>query len=315
MGLVRVRNKAALCLLAAALLLPDRAPSLGFFFWPDPLTHPRVILYADQGLADYMRDNPDWFADDTMIGGLFIKDVAYGDSSSGVRAFDALRTDLMYKQMQVGTYISGTTVAHEDVITKYPADAVAIEDISVKTKFLGPWLRDPSQQVVDLSDVGSRLSLEGGINQLWAHVPAFIRFVDNAAVHPRVAAMQPWENYCINMTVLTVLAASHQTHLIFNVFARPWELSDQETVQLINAVGFANGVSFPLPWSLSIKDDKRAAGWAVYRYRQLLDKGIAVILIPSKEAPAGELSKWIATWRRSTDPLYIAAPYWDEPIF
>ncbi len=282
--------------------------------WPDPKKSPRVILYADQMLVEqYMHDHPEWFQHDFLVGGFYIKDVVYGESDAAIKKSGFLRQTLRRKRILYGSYISGTTVIHELSLTKYPADAVSIEDLPPKMHYLGAWLRQPDQTVVDLSDTYSREELQKAIHQLWQHTPSLMRFIDNAAVHPRVALLQPWDAYCKNMAELRDMAEAAKANVIFNVFVRPWELSDKEVNQLTAAVGPGNAISLPLPWSKSIKDDKTANAWAIYRYRQILKSGVVVILIPSDDAPIEELIHWTSTWKKPNDHIYYASPIWEAP--
>jgi hypothetical protein len=299
--------------LVAALLLAS--PASARFGWPDPATHPRVIFNADQSLAGYMDEHPEWFQNDFLVTSLYVKDVPYGQSDTARKTFVRIQDKLWDRGINFGSYVSGTTAIPEMSLTKFPPDAVSIEDMSVKVGYLGPWLRDPQQKAVDLKDPASFFALETGIGDLWRHTHGIVRFIDNAAVHPRVASMQPWENYCLNIKLLRAYEETQGIVTIFNVFVRSWEMTDKETKLLIDAVaghGY-NAVSFPLAWSREIKDDKTANGWAIYRYRQMLDGGMVLIFVPSAEANVYELSGWLATWRRPYDRVYIAAPYWDPP--
>jgi len=306
-GLFFFGSVAALCVAASAHAIA--------FQWPDSSTHPRVILAADQDVEEYLQNHPDWFASDFLVAGLYVKDVAYGQSDAAMEQMSALYSELRQKHILSGSYISGTTALHELTLTKYPANAASIEDMSLKVHYLGPWIREPDQQVVDLKDGLSRHELQFDIRELWLHIPVVMRFVDNAAVHPRVARMQPWNVYCDNISALRGGAEAGNGNAVFNIFVRPWEMSNDDMKQLINAVAGngGNGVSFPLPWSKSIKDDKNALGWAIYRYRQLLDHHISVILVPSDDAPQNDLYNWMYSWRRPGDRLYIAWPYWEAP--
>jgi hypothetical protein len=305
-----------LLLLALAATFGASAASAITFPWPNPQLHHRIILYADQTLGSEMSEHPEWFDKDFLVAGFYIKDVVYGKSDDAIHKYASLRQKIFDKnKWYAGTYISGTTVVRELSLSKYPVNAVSMEDLSIKTHYLGTWLREPDQTVVDLSDVHSRRDLQNFIRLLWLHVMTPIRFIDNAAVHPGVAKMQPWSVYCQNMQELRNIAQGLKASTIFNIFVRPWEMSNQDMKQLVEAVGAGNAVSLPLPWSLSIKDDKNANAWAIYRYRQLLDNGIVVIVIPSVEAPEEKLIAWVSSWRRPNDHIYFATPTWKAPAW
>ena len=241
------------------------------------------MLYADQGIESYLQDHSDYFKGDFLLAGLFIGDVKYGESGAAMDRYAEIYSKL-YKQriLQALTSLEPRRFMgfRSSNIRRTP---VSIEDMSVKVRYLGPWMREPDQLVVDLRDKNSRNALEGAISDLWKHVRVLMRFVDNAAVHPRVASLLPWDAYCQNIGALRGIAQSQHANVIFNVFARTWEMTDKDTKMLTDAVAGNgnNGISFPLPWSKSIKDDKTANAWAIYHYRQILNKHIAVILIPS----------------------------------
>ena len=244
--------------------------------------------------------------------------VTYGHSDEAIGTYKRIRSKLRYRNIYVASAISGTTALHDIDVKEYPANAASIEDMTVKVHYLGAWMRDPKQQVVDLSDPMSRRELQQGIERLWTHVHGPVRLVDNAAVHPGVARLQAWKDYCDNIKALRELGerALH-INTVFNVFVRPWQLTDVETKQLTDAVAGlgGNGISLPLPWSESIKNDTVANNWAIYRYRQILDRGITVILIPSDDAPRNDLYKWVNTWRRRTDRIYFATPFQEVPPY
>lgn len=297
----------------AIIFFSTSAASTGVFQWPDPHLHSRIILTGDQTLMEAMVQYPNYFNRDVLIAGFNIKDVPYGESDGAKNKFITIRQRLLSKGITFGTYVSGTTVIHELSLRHFPADAVSIEDLSVKTRYKGTWIRDPGQAVIDLSDKQSRMDLEHEIRILWLHAFVPVHFVDNAAVHPRVAPMQHWEDYCTHMRQLRIISESLKANIIFSIFMRSWELNDQETKQLIDAMGKENAIALPLPWSKSIKDDPNANGWAIARYRQLLDAGIVLIMIPSDDAPIRALMKWVSTWRRPTDKIYYSTSYWGEP--
>jgi hypothetical protein len=90
-------------------------------------------------------------------------------------------------------------------------------------------------------------------------------------------------------------------------------MSDQDTQELIDALGRDNGIALEMPWHPSIQRSPEATAKAVRRYRQLLDAGLVVIMIPTPDQPATLLSGWIRTWRKPTDHLYIGGIFWKPP--
>jgi len=313
--MIRPRIFVNFAIALAALLLFASPVIAARFAWQNPATHPRVIVNADQGLLDALTQHPGWFNDDFLVASFVIDDVPYGAGDGAANFYGRIRKILWRRNINFGTYVSGTTAIPDLQLTVFPPNAVSIEDMSIKTKYLGNWLRDTRQQVVDLRDLESLKNLEYGIAALWRQQPGQVRFIDNAAIHPQVYRMLPWLSYCINMALLRTYNESKGVVSIFNVFVRPWELTEEETNQLIAAVAGndQNALSFPIPWMRQLKDDKARTAWAIYRYRQLLDHGIVIILIPSADADSYELTGWLATWRRPFDRVYIAAPYSEPP--
>jgi hypothetical protein len=123
------------------------------------------------------------------------------------------------------------------------------------------------------------------------------------------------------MAELVFRAERINSNLIFNVFVRPWQMTNPEASQLIDAVSGngGNALVLSLPWSKTIKDDKAANFVAIFRYRQLLAHGIAIILVPSEDTKTDgsveDLINWVSTWSRPRDHLYFAFPYWAQPPY
>ena len=78
------------------------------------------------------------------------------------------------------------------------------------------------------------------------------------------------------------------------------------------AVGRDNGIALEMPWHPNIQKSPEATAKAQARYRQLLDSGLVVIMIPV-DTPASKLSGWIQTWRKPSDHLYISGVFWKAP--
>ena len=62
---------------------------------------------------------------------------------------------------------------------------------------------------------------------------------------------------------------------IFNLALNVGEMSDEETAQLINAVG-SGGTLVMTPWEKTIQRNPAATERAKKRYRQLLDTGMGI---------------------------------------
>ena len=142
--------------------------------------------------------------------------------------------------------------------------------------------------------------------------PAPIRFVDNAAIHPAVERKQPWQAYCQNMEGIRKIAEAQNSRVIFNIAMHVGLMSDDDTRRLIQAIGPDNGIALEMPWHASIQKSPEATAKAVARYRQLLDSGLVVIMLPVN-IDANVLSDWIRTWRKPGDHLYISAIFWKPP--
>ena len=299
------------CLALAAIA--SFLPVTGWGFeWMDSRTHPRVILYADETIEEAIAAHPSWFDKDFVIAGLGFTFREYGQyDEAKVRSMRFRNT--LTGHYSSGRLISGTTVMRDSDIRQYPSPAVAIEDMPFKTRYLGTWMRNPKQAVLDLSDTATRDGFVQAVRVQWSQFRTSVQFVDDAAVHPRVAQLQPWAAYCDTIKALRDMANELNSRIIFGVFVRPWEMTEPESKQLIDAIGSGNGIALPLPWSKSIENDKTANAWAIYRYRQMLNAGMAVIMIPSDDAPLKDIMTWVASWRAPQDKIYFAAPVWNAP--
>jgi hypothetical protein len=89
-------------------------------------------------------------------------------------------------------------------------------------------------------------------------------------------------------------------------------MSDEDSRELIEAIGPQNGIALEMPWHPNIQISPEATAKAVARYRQLLDDGLVVIMIPVDMQPS-TLSNWIRTWRKPSDHLYISGIFWKPP--
>lgn len=98
---------------------------------------------------------------------------------------------------------------------------------------------------------------------------------------------------------------------VFNIGVHVGLMSDEETRQLMSAVA-DHGILLEMPWHSIIRRDAQQTERAVIRYRELLDSGMGVILMPIDGDPQ-ELVKWVRTWRKPTDHLYISGVFYKAP--
>ncbi len=198
--------------------------------------------------------------------------------------------------------------------TSYPLVAVPIEQMPANAKYVGSWPGHAERRIIDVTDPDTRHAFQAGLTQLWQQSPAPIRFVDNAAIHPAVERKQPWSAYCDNIEEIRKIAESQNSRVIFNIAMHVGLMSDDDTRRLIQAIGPDNGIALEMPWHPSIQKSPEATAKAVARYRQLLDAGLVVIMLPVK-IDANVLGEWIRTWRKPSDHLYISAIFWKPPDF
>jgi hypothetical protein len=281
----------------------------GPFQWPDSSHYWRVLVNVNQ----YIESRPPaWFAKDRVVTDLTVINVS-PESHDAAEHYAKIRKLLESRRIAVGTYISGTTVVPEGVQTTYPLVAVPIEQMPATAKYVGSWPGHAERKIIDVTDPATRHAFQAGITQLWQQSPAPIRFVDNAAIHPAVERTpQPWQAYCENIKEIRKIAESQNSRAIFNISMHVGLMSDEETRQLIEAVGPENGIALEMPWHASIQKSPEATAKAVARYRQLLDSGMVVIMLPVN-IEASVLSDWIRTWRKSSDHLYISGIFWKAP--
>jgi hypothetical protein len=188
---------------------------------------------------------------------------------------------------------------------------VATEDMPPTAHYVGSWPGHPTVQFIDVSDSETRHAFQSRVRQLWERVPAPVRFVDNAAIHRSAGQGQPWAAYCKNIQELRSIGESRGSKLIFNVTLHIGMLSDSEAELLIQAVK-GGGIALEMPWHRNIGRDKAATQDAMRRYRQFLDRGIAVVLIPA-DTSEDQLASWVRTWRKPQDHLYMSGSFWKAP--
>ncbi len=289
---------------------PAQAVSAAAFDWPSFDSHPVVLVNTNQAVAIYVRDHPAWFEEGEVVLDFAVPNQI--DSKSAEQDYDSIRQFLVSRRMIVGTYISGTTVEPLESIAHWPYDRVPLDWMPGSFASAGTWPGDPRLKIVDLASADSRHALQQGVLRLWREHPAPLRFVDNAAAHRSAGGKQPWQLYCANMRELREIGEALGSRVVFNVALHPGTLSDAEAEQLINALGAGNGILLEDPWGVNVRNNPQSTQDAERRYRQLLDNGLVVIMLPLNLSP-GELLGWVQTWRKPGDHLYLGWPFWKDP--
>jgi hypothetical protein len=303
-----LKSTAFSAVILLAVVSVSRAANHGTFQWPDSSHYWRILVNVNQ----YIESRPkSWYAQDKVVTDLTIIDVLPTDRDTKEH-YEKVRKLLESRGIYVGTYISGTTVEPQAVQNSFPPVAVAVEQMPPNARYVGSWPAHPERKIIDVTDPDTRRAFQAGIAQSWQSVPAPLRFVDNAAIHPAVERTQPWEAYCDNIEEIRKIAESQNSRVIFNISMHVGLMSDEETRRLIEAIGPDNGVALEMPWHPTIQKSKEATAKAVARYRQLLDNGLVVIMIPVNIQP-NVLSDWIRTWRKPSDHLYISGIFWKQP--
>jgi hypothetical protein len=294
------------------LTLPSvlAASDASAFEWPDSGKYWRVLVNVNQYAEKYMKGHPDWFARDKLVTDLAVQDVP--DRKAAVELYKEVRGFMQGRALSVGTYISGTAVRARAQNTNYPPRNVSTESMPDSTKFAGEWPGHPELQFLDLRDANTRRAFHEQIKGIWQETPAPIRFVDNACIHSSAGKGQPWDAYLKNISEIRELGESLGSRVIFNISMNVNMLSDQEAAQLIEAVGNGNGISLEMPWGRATRASPQASMAAQKRYRQLLDAHIAIVMIPVN-TPQDLLVEWVRSWRKATDRLYLAYPFFKQP--
>jgi hypothetical protein len=280
------------------------------FQWPDSSHYWRVLVNVNQYIENYPKE---WFAQDKLVTDLAVRDIKPGERQRAIQRFDVVRQLLESRGLYVGTYVSGTTVGPQAEQNVYPPASVALETMPAGARYVGSWPGQPDRKIIDVTDPDTRHGLQAGIQRLWENVRAPIRFVDNAAVHRSAGRGQPWEAYCENMAEIRKIGEFQGSRVIFNISGHIGTFSDQEMTLLMCAVG-SSGIALEMPWAPAIRQSAEATERAKARYRQLLDHGAAVIMIPVN-TPEDALTAWVRGWREASDHLYMSGVFWKPPDF
>jgi hypothetical protein len=295
-------------MLAVVTLRSSTAP----YQWHGSSHFSRVIVNATEGVESRPRE---WFAQDKLVTDFRITGVNSENTAAAQQRYAAIRSYAVNTLgLAVGTYVSGISVIPEAKEAYWPWAVVPIEWMPATSKYSGNWPDLPFRKLIDVSDPATRQALQAGIKRLWEQSPAPVRFIDNAAIHRSVgpAIAQPWIDYCKNIQEISKLAESKGSLAIFNLALNVGEMSDEETTELVNAVG-SGGIMLEAPLAKGIQRNPAATDRAKKRYRQLLDTGMGIIMAPPGYGPSQELVDWVNTWRKPSDHLYFAGVFYKQP--
>ncbi|MGC2111945.1 MAG: hypothetical protein WA655_20675 [Candidatus Korobacteraceae bacterium] len=253
-----------------------------------------------------------WFAQDKLVTDYVFTNANLVGRGAAINEYEATRERLSSYGLAVGTYISGTMVIPEARETNWPWTAVPLEWMPAGSQYIEAGPNGDERLLIDLTESTTRSAFQLGIERLWKQTPAPVRFIDNAAVHRSAGRGQPWTSYCTNIEEIRKLGDRMGSRQIFNVAMHAGEMSDEETRQLIEAVG-DGGIALEMPWHDNIRNDPAATERAKRRYRELLDSGMAIIMAPPGAEPSQQLVDWVRTWRKPADHLYFAGAFYKPP--
>jgi hypothetical protein len=287
--------------------------------WPNADTYWGVLVNVNQYITSYLQSDPTYFTNVKLATDLEVVQVNYNSSTSVAAAQSAYATAytaMTAKGIMTGNYISGTNVMPLAYESQYPYSIVPEEYMPATSQYCGTWsTQEPWRQFVCDGDATTLTVFHGNITKQWMQFPAPIHFVDNAASEEGGDGDQPWPGQCQNIKELNQIAQSLGSRAIFNISMLPGELSDTDMSLLIDALQ-GGGVSIEQPWEDVVRNNASLTANAVKQYRQLLDAGIAVIMIEtngSGQATPQQLKSWALTWRKPGDRLYLSQIFWQQP--
>jgi hypothetical protein len=280
------------------------------FRWPASNIYDGVIDDANQYILTYIAENSSWFANVGLATNLVV------NLTNGTAAAEALynqvRSGIEQYPIVVGVYVSGTTLVPQAEENYWPYPTVPLEWMPADAVYSDTWPGDPDRKIINVTNTSTVQALQTGIKTLWEEHPAPIYFVDNAAANSVQGGAQPWQAQCDNIMGIRKMAEAMGAVVIFNVATLPGLMSASDTDELIQAIGNDNAIMLEDPWDPYIRARSNLTQAAVNTYRQILDSGIAVIMLPLNVD--GELlAQWINTWRKSADNLYIGWAFFTAP--
>jgi hypothetical protein len=286
--------------------------------WPNADTYWGVLVNVNQAITYYLQNDPSYFTNVKLATDLSVEPVNYSSSSSDSATASALSTSydaMTAKGIMTGNYISGTNVMPMAYESQYPYSIIPKEEMPAGSQYCGAWPGETFRQFVCNTDEATLTAFHNNVAKQWQQFPAPIHFVDNAASEEGGDGGQSWASQCQNLKELNQIAQSLGSRAIFNISMLPGAVSDADMSLLIDALQ-GGGVSIEQPWEDVVRNNPALTANAVKQYRQLLDAGIAVIMIEtngSGQATPAQLKSWVLTWRKPGDPLYLSQIFWQQP--
>jgi hypothetical protein len=308
LALCHCRKVLLLTVSGAAFLGAAKTAMKIAYDWHDSSQYSRVIVNATQGIEARPQE---WFARDRLITDFEITNVPSIGREEAQKQYSTTRRQLEAYGLAVGTYISGISTMPEAEQTCWPPNTVPVERMPASARYSGSWPGMPHRKVIDVRDGKTCLALRRGILREWEQVPAAVRFVDNAAIHHSTGAGQDWSAYCANIKEIRAMGAGMGSRQIFNIAVHVGFMSDEETRQLMDAV-CDHGIALEMPWHPNIRRSAVQTERARVRYRQLLDSGMGIVMMPIDGDPQ-QLVDWVRTWRKPADRLYISGAFYKAP--
>jgi fibronectin type 3 domain-containing protein len=283
------------------------------FQWPASNVYDGVLVNTNQYIVTYLADNSAWFAHVGLAAELAIDPSSGTSTTAEAEAlYNQVRSTIEQSSIGVGVYVSGTTVLPQAEENYWPYSSVPLEWMPADAVYSGTWPGNPNWKIIDVTNASTVQALQTGIKALWEEHPASIYMVDNAAANSVVGGTQPWQAQCDNIMGIRTMAEALEAVTIFNVATAPGVMSDSDTDELIQAIGRHNAIMLEDPWDPYVKASPDLTEAAVNTYRQMLDSGIAVIMLPVN-VDGEVLAQWINTWRKPADNLYIGWAFFTSP--
>jgi hypothetical protein len=294
----------------AAVTLPN---------WPNAVVYWGALVNANVAITTYLQENPSWFTNVKLA--TDVESTGVNDSDpiaahAAQSSFNAAQQALTANGILGGDYISGSLVEPLADVQQYPFGRVAQQYMPSIAKYCGVWSSsEPYAQFVCFSDAPTMAAFHAIILRDWQQTHTRIHFVDNAGSLEGGYGDQSWAGQVQNMQVINQMAQSIGTRAIFNISMIPGEVSAADMNLLVNALRGA-GLALEEPWPAEVSSSPSLTAVAVQQYRQLLDAGIAVVMIQidsSGEATSQQLKSWVRTWRKPGDRLYLSQCFFEQP--
>ena len=288
------------------------------FPWPTSNNYNEDFTNARDAITAYITNHPSWFAHVVLTTDLAVNFTNGMSTTTAESIYNSARNALINAQgsggqpILVGTYISGTVVEPQVYESSWPYPRVTQESMPLDAVYSGSYPGYPYEEIIDVTDANTVQALQAGIKNSWAEHPASLYMIDNAAANSIQGGTQPWQAQMNNLMGIREMANAMGSAVVFNISTLVGLMSDSDTNALIQAVGEGNAIMLEDPWDSSIQSDPTKTQAAVNAYRQILDSGIAVVMLPVSTS-GQTLSSWIQTWRKPTDNLYIASAFYHPP--